>query len=52
MSSVVSQFELRPDELKLDDLYSWLEVVQKGKKKLERKKLEMGYKINKNICKT
>uniref|UniRef100_A0A8D8EUS9 (northern house mosquito) hypothetical protein n=1 Tax=Culex pipiens TaxID=7175 RepID=A0A8D8EUS9_CULPI len=24
MSSAVSQFELRPDELKLDDLYRWL----------------------------
>lgn len=26
MSSVVSQFELRPDELKLDDLYNWLKI--------------------------
>lgn len=35
MSSAVSQFELRPDELKLDDLYNWLCAKKYGEKNVK-----------------
>lgn len=43
MSSVVSQFELRPDELKLDDLYNWLETTKKSYTILRKRILIMFY---------